>query len=277
MRTFGIDVSHWEGIIDRQAAAPSLGFAYYKCTDGIRYVDDQFLNNQRGCNEVGLPHAPYHYFQPSLDPTTQAEHFIHTAGKHYNKYILDVEAKERDPKITHKLFTFLERVEQLTGTRPVIYTSAGYWNEFIQPQPAWAGAYDLIVAHYTAAHAPILPIGWEKYTLWQFSDYWDFPGCDEQADANWFNGSLEQCRAWFGNYLEVQPQPPEIRSLKFRSLSDNLHIRQSPSMNARITGELAKGENVELEQLGGYDVWVRHARGWTAVERGGYRYMDVVK
>ena len=48
-------------------------------------------------------------------------------------------------------------------------------------------------------------------------------------------------------------------------------------MNARITGKLTKDECVEIEQLGGYDVWVRHARGWTAIERGGYRYMEVVK
>jgi lysozyme len=277
MRTFGIDVSHWEGKIDWQIAAPVIGFAYYKCTDGIRYVDDQFLNNQRGCDEVGLPHAPYHYFQPSLDPTTQAEHFIHTAGKHYNKFIVDVEARERDPKITSKLFTFLDRVEQLTGSRPAIYSSPGYWNDFIKPQPAWVGAYELIVAHYTAAHAPILPIGWKQYAIWQFSDFWDFPGSDEQADANWFNGSLEQCRAWFGNYHEIKPQPPQVKPLKIRSLFDNLNIRQFPTMNARITGKLAKAESVEVEQLGGYDVWVKHTRGWTAVERGGYRYMEVVK
>jgi GH25 family lysozyme M1 (1,4-beta-N-acetylmuramidase) len=277
MRTFGIDVSHWEGKIDWEIAAQAIGFAYYKCTDGIRYIDDQFLNNQRGCAEVGLPHAPYHYFQPALDPTLQAEHFIHTAGKQYCKYIVDVEARERDPKITQKVFAFLERVEQLTGSRPAIYTSAGYWNDFIQPQPAWAGAYDLLVAHYTAAHIPLLPSGWKQFAIWQFSDYWDLPGCAEHADANWFNGSLEQCRVWFGNAQEIKPQPPAVNPFKLRSLFENLHIRQSPNMNARITGKLEKDESVEVEQLGGYDVWVRHARGWTAVERGGYHYMEVVK
>ena len=276
MRTFGIDVSHWEGKIDWQAAAPAIGFAYYKCTDGVRAVDAQFLNNQHGCTMVGLPHAPYHYFQPSQDPSAQAEHFIHTAGKSYTKYIVDVEAPERDSKITQKLFSFLERVFQLTGIRPAIYTSAGYWNDFIQPKPIWSGAYDLIVAHYTTAHSPTLPFGWDHYTIWQFSDYWDFPGCTECADANWFNGSLEQCRAWFGNFHSPNPQPPAFEPLKIRSLFENLHIRQSPNLNARILGKLGKDEIVQVEQLGGYDVWVRHARGWTAVERGGYRYMELV-
>jgi GH25 family lysozyme M1 (1,4-beta-N-acetylmuramidase) len=276
MRTFSVDVSHWEGNIRWQVAAPAIGFAYYKCTDGVRFVDDQFRNNQRGCSEAGLPHAPYHYYQPSLDPIKQADHFIRTAGKEYKRYIVDVEASERDPKITQKLSVFLDRLEKLTSTRPAIYTSAGYWNDFIHPIPAWAGTYDLIVAHYTSAHAPILPNGWKAYVIWQFSDYWNFPGCDEQADANWFNGDLEQCRAWFGNYCQPIPlQPPATDGFKMRSLFDGLHIRQSPNMNARIIGKLAKDECVEVEQLGGNDVWVRHSRGWTAVERGGYRYMQV--
>jgi hypothetical protein len=62
-----------------------------------------------------------------------------------------------------------------------------------------------------------------------------------------------------------------------RSLFDNLLIRQSPSLNARVVGKLERDETVEVEQLGGEEVWVRHARGWSAVERGGYRYMEVIK
>jgi GH25 family lysozyme M1 (1,4-beta-N-acetylmuramidase) len=277
MRTFGVDVSHWEGRINWQVAAPAIGFAYYKCTDGTRAIDAQFLNNQSGCSEAGLPHAPYHYFQPSLDPTAQADHFINIAGKRYKKYILDVEAAERDPKIAQKLFAFLDRVEKLTAIRPAIYTSAGYWNDFVQPHPEWAGKYDLIVAHYTVSHSPILPIGWDRYTIWQFSDYWNFPGCDETADGNWFNGNLEQCRVWFGNASEPTPPEPVTGEFKMRSLFNELRIRQSPNMQGRITGSLKKDEIVEIEQMSGYDVWVRHARGWSAVERGGYRYMEVVE
>lgn len=283
MRTLGVDVSHWEGSIDWKAAAPTIGFAYYKCTDGVRYVDEQFDRNQRGCNEAGLAHAPYHYYQPALDPTAQAEHFIQIAGKGYKRYILDIEAPEREEGITQKLLAFLKRVEQLTATRPAIYTSAGYWNEFIHPKPEWTKDYDLIVAHYTQAHLPLLPVGWNTWRIWQFSDYWFFRGCNEQADADWFNGNPEECKAWFGNSMALEAPVPEEGSSRlkalhsFRSLFDGLNIRQAPDMKARITGKLERGEIVEGEEMGGFDVWVRHARGWTAVERGGYRYMEVVK
>lgn len=275
MRTFGIDVSHWEGHINWQLAAASINFAYFKCTDGTRFVDTCFHQNQQGCLEAGLPHAPYHYFQPTIDPVAQAEHFITTAGRDYRRYIVDVEAPERISDFSRRLLRMLEHIEELTGKKPAIYTSAGYWNDFIRPRPAWADEYDLIVAHYTAQHSPLLPAGWNKFIIWQFTDHWYTPGCDEVADGNWFNGSLEQCREWFGNYRAVNPA--STPATRMRSLFDNLHIRQSPSLNARITGGLEKEEVVEVEQLGGNDIWIRHKRGWTVVERGGYRYMEVIK
>jgi GH25 family lysozyme M1 (1,4-beta-N-acetylmuramidase) len=75
MHTFGIDVSHWEGLINWQLAAPSINFAYYKCTDGNGSLTPA-STKPAGLFEAGLPHAPYHYFQPTLDPVAQAEHFI---------------------------------------------------------------------------------------------------------------------------------------------------------------------------------------------------------
>lgn len=277
MRAFGVDVSHWEGPVDWHLASASLSFAFYKCTDGVRFVDDQFDHNRQGCSDAGLAHAPYHYFQPSLDPVTQAEHFIRIAGTGYHRYIVDIEQPDRIPDITSKILAFLERVESLTDTRPAIYTSAGYWNDFIHPQPAWAGTYDLLVAHYTLAHQPLLPPGWTNWRIWQFSDFWSFPGCTADADADWFNGTLDQCQAWFGNAAPPPVIPPIPGSLKLRSLFDDLRIRQSPSLDGGIIGLLDRGEVVEAQELGGFDVWVKHARGWTAVERGGYRYMEVVK
>jgi GH25 family lysozyme M1 (1,4-beta-N-acetylmuramidase) len=276
MRTLGVDVSHWEGDIDWKVAAPTLGFAYYKCTDGVKFVDPRFATNRQGCNLAGLAHAPYHYYQPEQDPVAQAVHFIKTAGKDYQKYIVDMEEPVRVPDITQKLHTFLMQVEKLCGSRPVIYTSPGYWNDFMQPYPQWSKDYELIVAHYTLAHHPTLPHGWTDWRMWQFSDDWNFRGCNERADANWFNGNLAACHAWFGNARLAPLISGESGGLKLRSLFNELHIRQSPNLKARVIASLEKGEQVQVEELGGYDVWIRHARGWTAVEIEDYRYMEVV-
>ncbi len=273
MRTIGVDVSHWEGLIDWQAAARWIPFVYYKATDGTSVVDNTFAHNREGCERMGIPHAPYHYFEPQLDPFVQASWFISTAGKTYQRYIVDVE--EPGEAIADKLKVFVLRCEQLTGIKPAIYTSPGFWNEFVKPEPGWARTYDLLVAHYTAEHSPGLPVGWDFWTFWQFSDHFYFPGCDAAADGDWFNGSIGQAREWFGNWREIDP--PFVSTTQLRSHFDQLHVRQLPGTESREIGHLVKGEVVELVDLGGKDVWVRHARGWTCVEKNGYRFMEVVK
>jgi hypothetical protein len=132
----------------------------------------------------------------------------------------------------------------------------------------------LIVAHYTAAHRPTLPAGWDAWIIWQFSDYYFVPGCSSEVDGDWFNGDLLACRQWFGNYREIEPA---VYSFKARSYFDNLHVRVQPSLLAREVDHLAKGDAVIVEDLGGRDVWVRHSQGWTCVEKDGYRYMEVVR
>jgi lysozyme len=271
MRTIGVDVSHWEGVIDWSEAAKWVPFAYFKCTDGVSLLDNTYLPNKKGCLAAGMPFAPYHYFEPDVDPEAQAQTFVTKAGDHQGKYIADFEEPGND--LANKYHRFLVKVEWLTGRKPAIYTRASFWNENVKPHPSWAHEYELIVAHYTIAHTPTLPIGSDNWTIWQYcEDSYYFPGCTAATDANWFNGSLEQMRQWFGNYRHVDPTP--ARPYQFRSLFDQLHIRQQPNCFSKEVGHLAKGEVVDVEELGGESLWVRHAQGWTAVEIGGYRYME---
>ncbi|MGE5123329.1 MAG: glycoside hydrolase family 25 protein [Acidobacteriaceae bacterium] len=275
MLTFGVDVSHWEGFIDWQTASRWVPFVYYKATDGTKFVDNTFTHNQQSCNSLGMPHAPYHYYQAEQDPIAQANFFISTVGRLYKRYILDLEDPPGTKKIAAELLAFLKRCEQLTGIKPAVYTSAGYWNEFVLPRPTWSHNYELLVAHYTLAHTPTLPVGWKSFVVWQFSEHFYFPGCSAAADGDWFNGDLRQAREWFGNYRQVDP--PTVSYTRLRSYFDGLHVRQQPDKRSRELDHLNKGDQVTLEELGGKDVWVRHAKGWTCVEKDGYRYMEVIK
>jgi lysozyme len=275
--TIGADVSGWEGPIDWHTAARWLPFAYYKCTQGSNFVDGQFLLNKYGCDELGIPHSCYHYYMPDHDPIQQAVHFVTTAGAGYKKLIVDV---EQEPTVKEyfqiNLKKFIAKTKELSGCDVAIYTSAGKWNEFTSySYPSWVRGMSLLVAHYTVNKNPTFPNGFEDWDIWQFSKFFYFPGCSECADGNWFKGPLDQCRSWFGNYRQVDP--PIYNHTRCRSHFDNLHIRQSPNRHSEELGHLSKGEIVEVEDLGGEDVWIRHARGWTCVEQKDYRYMEVLK
>ncbi len=197
------------------------------------------------------------------------------AGKTCPRYIVDVEEDEgADEELPGSLHAFLLRCTQLTGVKPAIYTSPSYWKEFVKPPPSWSKEYELIIAHYTAAHAPTVPYNWDTWKVWQFTDFFFWPGCTTEVDGDWFAGNLLACRQWFGNYREVEPA---FVSLRARSLFDQLHVRADAGVDHKEIGHLAKGQEVAIQDLGGKDVWVRHSAGWTCVEKDGYRYMEVIR
>jgi lysozyme len=276
MKTIGADVSHWEGLINWQLASQWLPFVYYKCTDGEKGVDDTFQHNKEGCQATGMPHAAYHWLQPDQDPLRQADHFVDTAGDGYHRYIVDVEQKPVEAKdLVQRVYAFLQQVEKRTGIKPAIYTSPAFWNENLKPRPSWSYKYDLVVANYNLLPHPALPEGWLTYVIWQYTKFSYFPGMPSEVDGDWFNGDLAAMRAWFGNYqpIDLPVQTPVL----YKSLFNELHIRQLPSKLAKEIGHLARNEQVSLDDLGGQDVWLHHDRGWTAIEIGGYRYMERVK
>jgi GH25 family lysozyme M1 (1,4-beta-N-acetylmuramidase) len=88
MRTIGVDVSHWEGIIDWREASKWVPFAYFKCTDGQSMFDNTFVINRSGCRAAGMPWAPFHYWQSTHDPEEQAVYFVSKVGDHTGRYIV---------------------------------------------------------------------------------------------------------------------------------------------------------------------------------------------
>jgi hypothetical protein len=114
-------------------------------------------------------------------------------------------------------------------------------------------------------HSPILPIGWDHWTFWQYTDGYYFPGCSCVADGDWFNGTLTQMRQWFGNYRQVDPAPSS--PYQVRSLFDRLHIRQQPDISSKELGHLAKGEVVDVKRWAVRNLG-RHARGGPLLRSG---------
>jgi len=273
MWTLGTDISHWEGNINWQIATPYLGFGYYKATDGEDFIDSEFGDNQDGCDETGLPHAPFHWWQELENPEVQADFFFEITQGTYKKRIVDVEPRVSFPGIVDKLERHLHRVEALQGFKPTIYTSKNYLNSFILSNPPWAEEYEFIIAQYTY-RMTLIPayVLKEKVKAWQFTDTFYFPGCEEIADGNWFFDDLPNCRDWFGNY---HPFAVNLGGkTRMIVLINGLHIRTEPSLSAPEIGHLNTGDIIEVLDVTGNDAWVRHKLGWSAAKIGNYDYMN---
>jgi lysozyme len=236
----GIDVSHWEGRIDWSAASKSIDFAILKCTEGANFKDDTYAFNKVGCEINHIPHGAYHFFRSNIDPMVQAELFWNTvADENLNFWCIDVESNNGG-EIKTNLKILLQRIEELSGKIPWIYTGPYYWNENIGAQP-WASKCPLWVANY-GVPVSMLPNGWSKYGIWQYSDKGIIPGIAGGVDMDRFPGTEAELQAIFGNGDVVIPAPPPSAPPlpdKVRVLASSLNMRKTPG--GALVGSVPQG------------------------------------
>src|SRR5262245_2044521 len=106
--------------------------------------------------------------------------------------------------------TFMRKVEQLTGARPALY-SGHVLKEALGGKPnAEIASYRLWLAQYSSA--PTLPVGFDSYWLWQYSESASVPGIAPPVDVNAYDGTEDELRAdWSGTPApEPGPEPEAV-------------------------------------------------------------------
>ena len=204
----GIDVSHYQGVIDWAALIAGSGkrFVYTKATESISAVDPYFHDNWVNSKTAGLLRGAYHFFHPDQDASAQADFFLKKfASANGSTQLapgdlpatLDLETTGgRSPAtVLAGASKWLEIVAAATGRQPLLYTFTSFWRDTLG-NPTSLSNYPLWIAHYSVASPP--PIGgWPGYTIWQFGQS-TVPGIKTQSDVNSFNGTYQQLEALAG-------------------------------------------------------------------------------
>lgn len=213
----GIDVSHYQGVIDwlkvaNSAGSPLVDFVFIKATDGIN-ADPMLLRNLNGAISAGIPFGFYHFWRPQHPWKDQAGNFLHVITDASAKSIdskqvefsaaLDIETgalpEERQQDALDWLATVAETIPK--PQPPLVYCSPSYAQVNLT-DPAWL-SFPLWVAHYTTQSQP--NIGkWPKWTFWQRQGNAKIDGIDALVDIDWFNGSIEDLKA-MGSSVVVPP------------------------------------------------------------------------
>lgn len=195
---FGIDISRYQGNIDWEAfrdgnpAEAPISFVYIKATEGSDFTDVNFADNFAEAKKYGFMRGAYHYFSTKSSGIAQAEMFIKTAGltKGDLPPMIDIEERPKDKKrFLQELKTFITKIEDHYGVKPIIYTYRKYKSRylddpFFERYPSW-------IAHYY-----ISSLGDDvKWLIWQCSDIGEVPGIPHNVDINIFNGSIEQLKS----------------------------------------------------------------------------------
>lgn len=177
----GYDVSHWN------TSTPIGDFLICKASEGEKYHDATFQKHIANAEKKGVTlFGAYHFAKTKTDATKNAINFVRAIE--YSKHVgtdmllvLDIEGAEatRANSVTWCL-DWCRVVENLTGVKPIIYTSSSLTSRF---QKLADNNYGLWVAHYTTAKKPIIK-SWKLWALWQYTS--------KPIDTNYFNGSRDQ-------------------------------------------------------------------------------------
>lgn len=193
----GIDVSHFQGAVNWQEVKQAgMSFALAKATEGQTSVDSQFKNNWPNMKAAGLLRGAYHFFDAGIDGTAQANHFLQNTQIEPGDLppVIDVEAAASASKATilQEVQNWLDTVEQALNRRPMIYTTASFWDSHLNDT---FGAYPLWVAEYGVS-APKIPAGWSTWQFWQYSQSGTVSGVSGNVDMDEFNGSYDDLLAF---------------------------------------------------------------------------------
>jgi lysozyme len=199
----GIDVSHFQQVIDWEAVARSgIQYCFIKATEGQATVDSRFASNWHGAAKAGILRGAYHFFHPATPAASQADLFARTVNQLQPgdlPPVLDLETPANWANIplenrTSLALQWLNIVESRLGAHPIVYLSPAFATEILMNAPALA-QFPLWVAHTTMAPAPTVPKPWNSWTFWQYTGQSKVPGIGRFVDANRFNGSLDSLKA----------------------------------------------------------------------------------
>ncbi|HEX2618806.1 MAG TPA: glycoside hydrolase family 25 protein [Phototrophicaceae bacterium] len=203
----GVDVSHHQNAVDWQAVVnDGYSFAFIRASyvgqkSRVANPDRMFDVHWHGASATGLLLGIYHYFVPQPNCTDQIDFFwAQIQGRnHHFPLILDCEFSGGDNPavLTPCIQACLDRLEQLAGRKPMIYTRGNWWNAHVLNQLP-AANYNLWVANYQNPTGPIVPTAWQTWRFWQFAENATVPGVAGPADVNWFNGDVNALRAFAG-------------------------------------------------------------------------------
>ncbi len=206
---FNVDISEYNGVVNWPVAAPFLDLVMVKATGACGTGAGQILNNvdplfnRNWCSLAGYPQitrGAYLFLYMSDDPKLAAKQFLDLVQPGPDDLVaVDLEDQETSIAIKGKgsgnlwptVKTCLDALEAGIGKKPFIYTSAGWWNYYfckVVPgksitSPAWASDYPLWVANYTLAKAPLMPIGFKEWLIWQYASD-KVPGCGVSVGSN---------------------------------------------------------------------------------------------
>lgn len=219
----GIDISRWNGNMNFSIAKTKCQYVIIRLGYGTQWKDASADTFYQGAKVADMPIGFYWYCNIGQDPILTAQSFSEEVLSHPCQLdiVLDAEATTLGTEDTlNWLKTVDAKVTTLTGKKPTIYTSGGFWNSRVARSSYWSNR-ALWVANWTTRDTPFMPYDWTTWVHWQWSadgnlkaSAYGSTGGDPDMDLDRFNGTCATFNAKYGTHIvpigtpPIPPQPP---------------------------------------------------------------------
>lgn len=205
----GVDLSHWQSDFE---AFNSVDFAIIKATEGVGYVDPTCDKLYQKAKKAGKLLGVYHFARPDLNNSAiaEADWFIKNIQGYLREAILVLDWESGYLGNVAWVKAFLDRVQEKTGIKALLYASRSPINSFNWSSVANAD-YGLWVADYGAntgleGNKPNVK-WWPFYILWQYTSRGRVAGYNGDVDLNNFYGDAETWRKYATSSSTPAPAP----------------------------------------------------------------------
>jgi GH25 family lysozyme M1 (1,4-beta-N-acetylmuramidase) len=192
-----------------QVAASGYAFAFIKATEATYYTNTYYASDSANAKAAGLKISAYAFANPYDDPqdpngtaVQQADYLLQNAGYSPDgntlPLTLDIEYSPygdgdcyglTQAQMVTWIGQFVGEIQKNIGKPPILYTTAGWWNECTGNTTQFA-ADPLWIADLNSTGSPGPAGGWSSWTFWQYTSTGTVNGipASGNTDLDYFNG-----------------------------------------------------------------------------------------
>jgi len=195
----GIDISHWQGVIDWSKV--KTNFAFMKVTESTGFLDDKFKRNQEEARKNGIL-CGYYHFARGGDYKKEADWFLQNVGeiKKGELIALDYEIYTlADPADWCE--KWLSYVESKVGFKPMLYTYHALLNKYDWRKVSdanfglWAARYGRQEQEPNFDYQPATG-SWNFYAIWQYTSKGSVSGISGNVDLNYTSMDIDTLKKY---------------------------------------------------------------------------------
>lgn len=189
----GIDISHHQGPINWGQLTPDSSgkqSVFAKATEGATWQDPEFLSYWPNMASNGFQLGAYHIVRVGTGSTAieQMENLATQLRRADNDWmkrkpiislnVIKVGSKDRYELLGSFMEECVSCLKDDHGVTPYVYTNQSFWNTHVKNPSEIVKSCPLWIARWRAEEPSPeeLPNGWDKWTMWSYSDKGSVPG-----------------------------------------------------------------------------------------------------